>query len=286
MFVVAGVTGHTGSIVAETLLGRKQRVRVIVRTPEKGAVWQAKGAEAAVVSLDDADALAKALEGAAGAYVLIPPNYHVSPYIEHQKKIADALAHAVGASRLPHVVFLSSIGAHLPTGTGPIQTLHYGEHKLGEAARSMTVLRAPYFMENWQPVLGAARAQGILPSFLSPTRKIPMIATRDIGRIAAECLLDRADGRKILELSGPEDYSPQDVAAAVGRRLHRDVEVQLLPLSAVVPTFTSIGFSEEAARLLEDMYAGINNSYIVLEGGGTAQPRGLITLSEALSEWI
>ena len=286
MFVVAGVTGHTGAAAADTLLEKKQPVRVIVRTADKGAVWKAKGAEVAVASLDDTQAMARAFERAKGAYLLVPPNYAATSYLEDRKKVTDALAVAVKASGLGHVVFLSSIGAHLPEGTGPIRIVRYGEQQLGAAVKNLTILRPPSFFENWQPVLGAAKAQGVLPSFLTPDRKIPMISTRDIGRIAAEQLIAGGQGRKVLELSGPDDYSPNDVAAALGKILKHPVTVQQAPLTAVVPTFKSFGFSDDAARLFEEMYAGIERGTIVHENQGAAHVRGKVTVTEALTRFV
>ena len=286
MFVVAGTTGNTGSVVAQTLLGLKQPVRVIVRTADKGAAWKAKGAEVAVVSLDDAQALARAFEGATGAYLLVPPNYTATSYLDDRKKVADALAKAVKASGLGHVVFLSSIGAHLPEGTGPIRIVRYGEQQLGTAVENLIILRSPYFFENWQPVLGVAKAQGTLPSFIAPDRRIPMISTRDIGRIAAEQLIAGGHGRKVLELSGPEDYGPNDVAAALGKLLKRTVTVQHAPLSAVVPTFKSFGFSDDAARLFEEMYASIERGTLVHEKQGATHLRGRVTLADALAQLV
>jgi uncharacterized protein YbjT (DUF2867 family) len=286
MFAVTGVTGQTGSVVAATLLERKQPVRVIVRTTEKGATWKAKGAQVAVASLEDAQALTKALSGVTGAYLLLPPNYKVSQYMDDRKMAADAIASAVESSGLRHVVLLSSIGGHLATETGPIRALHYAERRLAPVAQSLTILRAPYFMENWAAVLDAARTQGVLPSFLSPGRKMPMIAVRDIGHIAAECLLDQPKGRRVLELSGPQDYSPEDVAAVMGQHLHRHVKVQPLPLTAATTTFTAMGYSEDVARLFEEMYAGLERGSITYEGNGACRPRGLVTLSEAVSTWM
>jgi uncharacterized protein YbjT (DUF2867 family) len=283
MFVVAGVTGNTGSVVAQTLLDRKQPVRVIVRTADKGAVWKARGADVAVASLDDAQALAKIFEGTAGAYLLVPPNYAAAAYLDDRKKVSDALAGAVKASGLGHVVFLSSIGAHLPEGTGPIRVVRYGEQQLGAVAKNLTILRPPSFMDNWAPVLGAAKAQGLLPSFLTPDRKIPMISTRDIGRIAAEQLIAGGQGRKVLELSGPEDYSPNDIAAALGKLLKHPVTVKQAPLTAVVPTCKSFGFSDDAARLFEEMYACIERGALVHEKQGATPLRGQVTPAEALA---
>ena len=286
MFVVAGTTGNTGSVVAQTLLGLKQPVRVIVRTADKGAAWKAKGAEVAVVSLDDAQALARAFEGATGAYLLVPPNYTATSYLDDRKKVADALAKAVKASGLGHVVFLSSIGAHLPEGTGPIRIVRYGEQQLGTAVENLIILRSPYFFENWQPVLGVANAQGTLPSFIAPDRRIPMISTRDIGRIAAEELIAGGHGQKVLELSGHEDYGPNDVAATLGKLLKRTVTVQHAPLSAVVPTFKSFGFSDDAARLFEEMYASIERGTLVHEKQGATHLRGRVTLADALAQLV
>ena len=284
MFVVLGATGHTGSVVAETLLARKQPVRVMIRSADKGAAWKAKGAEIAVASLDDVSALTKAFEGAHGIYLLVPPNYAATSYLDDRKKIVDAVARAVKTSGFGHVVFLSSIGAHLPEGTGPIRILRYGEQQLGAAAKNLTILRPPYFFENWQPVLGAAKAQGVLPSFIASDRKIPMISTRDIGRIAAEQLIAGGHGQKVLELSGPEDYSPNDVAAALGKILKQAVTVQHAPLSAVVSTFMSFGFSEDAAGLFKEMYTGFERGTIGYDQQGATPVRGRVTLSDALAQ--
>src|SRR3954464_9855145 len=113
MFVVAGVTGHVGSVVAKTLLEQKKPVRVIVRDAAKGNGWSQKGAEVAVGSLDDVRFLGQALKGADGFFVLLPPNYQAKDFIEAQYAAADAIAAAVKASGVPHVVHLHSTSAEL-----------------------------------------------------------------------------------------------------------------------------------------------------------------------------
>src|SRR5688500_1490054 len=140
MFAVAGVTGQTGSVVAATLLERKQPVRVIVRTTEKGATWKAKGAQVAVASLEDAQALPKAWSVVTRAYVVLPPTYRVSPYMDDRKTAAAAIAPPVQSSGLRHVVLLSSTGGHLATETRPLRALHYAERRLAPVAPSLTIL--------------------------------------------------------------------------------------------------------------------------------------------------
>lgn len=281
MFVVLGATGHTGSVVAETLLARKQSVRVVVRSVDKGASWKSKGAEIAVASLDNVPALTSAFRGASGVYLLAPPNYGASVWLAEQRQRMDQAAEVVKASGISHVVFLSSVGGHLPEGTGPIRAARYGEQKLGAVVQNLTILRPAYFMENWAAGIGVARDQGMLPTFIAPAAKISMISTKDIGRVGAECLISGGRGKQIVELAGPEEYSPDQAAAALGQFLEKAVSTQLAPLSAVVPTFKSFGFPDEAAKLFEDMYTSFSRGSIGYEHPASLV-RGKVTLSEAL----
>ena len=281
MFVVVGATGNTGSAVADTLLSRKQPVRIVVRSADKGAAWIAKGAEIAVASLDDVSSLAKAFEGAKGVYLLVPPNYGAAAWLTDQRSRMDHAAEAVKRSAIGHVVFPSSIGGHIVEGTGPIRAARYGEHALGASAKNLTILRPCYFMDNWAAVLGAAKGQGVLPTFITPMAKIPMISTRDIGRVGAEQLMAGGKGKQIAELAGPEEYSTDQVAAALGLILGKSVMAQHAPLIAVVPTFKSFGFSDEAAKLFEEMYTSFSTGAIGYEHPATLV-RGNVTLVEAL----
>jgi uncharacterized protein YbjT (DUF2867 family) len=285
MYVVVGATGNTGSAVADTLLIRKQPVRIVVRSVDKGAAWKAKGAEIAVASLDDVSALTKTFEGAKGVYLLVPPNYGATAWLADQRARMDHAAEAVKKSGISHVVFLSSVGGHIAEGTGPIKAARYGEQILGKSVSNLTVLRPSYFMDNWAPVLVAAKGQGVLPTFIAPQAMVPMISTRDIGRVGAEQLMAGGKGKQIVELAGPEEYSPEQVAAALSQILGREVSAQHAPLSAVVPTFKSFGFSDEAAKLFEEMYTSFSTGAIGYEHPASVI-RGRVALSEALKGFV
>lgn len=281
MFVVVGATGHTGSVVVEALLHKKQYVRVVVRSADKGAPWKAKGADVAVASLDDVAALANAFEGAVGVYLLVPPNYGATAWLAGQHARMDQAAEAVKKSGVSHVVFLSSIGGQIAEGTGPIRAARYGEQALSAVAEHLTILRPCYFMENWMPSIGMVKQQGMLPTFIAPSVKIPMIATKDIGRVGADRLVAGGNGRQIVELAGPEEYSPAQVAEVLARSLGKTVTAQQAPLNAVVPTFTSFGFSQEAAMLFEEMYTSFSIGAIGYECPDRLI-RGTVTLQEAI----
>ena len=286
MHVVLGATGHTGHAAAESLLERGKKVRVVVRDAAKGEAWKARGAEVAVAELSDAAALAAALAGAEGAYVLVPPQYGVDDMLAAQRRIVESLAGAIRRSGVPHVVLLSSIGAQRASGTGPIVTLHRAEDALRGAAKGVTALRAGFFLENWTPFLDAVREKSALPTFIPPDRPVPMVATRDIGRTAADLLLAPRPGVRVVELSGPRDFTPTDVADALGKRLGRSVRVEPLPLDAVEPSFVAAGMSADVARLFREMYGALIDGTIAWEGGAAESRRGRLGPEDVLGPML
>jgi uncharacterized protein YbjT (DUF2867 family) len=283
MFVVAGVTGNTGAIVADTLLAQKKPVRVIVRDEAKGAPWKAKGADVAVAALDDAKALTAALEGAQAAYLLSPPDLGGKDVIASRRALVDAIASAVEASGIPHVVFLSSVGAQHDEGTGIIRTVAYAEKRLSRTPAKLTFVRAASFLENFGPVAGAT-TQGVFPTFLPPDKVLPMVATRDIAETAAQALLKGPPSAKvdIIELSGSRDLSPRDVAALFAKIVGKPVELQAGPLEGVVPTYTSFGMSPDAAEQFRGMYAGIADGTVDWQGAPARAVRGKADPEEVL----
>src|SRR5262245_43961958 len=197
MYVVTGVTGNTGSVVANTLLDKGEKVRVLVRNADKGEAFKRRGAEVAVASLEDGAAMERALAGARGLYLLSPPDLQAKDLVGERRKLFDALGGVIGKAGVPHVVLLSSVGAQHERGTGPVVTLHHAERVIA-GRTAMTAVRAGYFLSNYAGVLPLVRAQGMLPTFASAAIKIPTVTTNDIGRCAAEALLDGPRGRRIL----------------------------------------------------------------------------------------
>jgi uncharacterized protein YbjT (DUF2867 family) len=268
MYAVAGVTGKTGSVVADELLRRGKKVRVIVRSADKGAPWAAKGAEVAVASLDDADALTRALEGVEGAYLLSPPDASSNDMIARGRQLGDAFAAAIRNSGVKNVVFLSSVGAQHDSGNGPIASLHEIENRLRPLGINVTFLRPAYFLENWGASVGASTQSGLFPSFIPADYSFPQIASHDIGVAAADALEHPSSGERVLDLSGPREFTPAEVAAEVSQLLGKEVTVAAAPLDAVVPTFTSFGMSQHMSELYREMYEGILNGKVARDGKG------------------
>ena len=279
LIAVAGVTGNTGSAAAETVLEKGARLRVIVRSEEKGAPWKERGAEVAVTDLTDGDSIAAALSGADGAYLLSPPDLAAEDFLGNRKALVDAAAAGIAKSGVPHVAYLSSVGAQHADGTGVIRSAHSAEQTLGPLDASTTFIRAAYFIENWAAVLQAVTSDGVLPTMWTPTdHKIAQVATRDIGRVAAEALLAGPKGNiHAIELAGPEDLSSEDVAAVLSDLTGRDVTVNAVPPEAQVGMFTSFGASQGVAENFHEMYRGLESGRVAWEGGAAEFARGTTT---------
>lgn len=271
MFVITGATGHVGSVAAETLLAAGRPVRVVVRDAAKGARLKALGAEVYEADLNDVEALGRALRGAQGVFVLSPPDLGAKDFIGDRRRFTQRLVDVAAAARVPHVVLLSSTGAQHPTGTGPIVTVHNAEQQLRASGLAATFVRAGYFIENWGAVVPAVKSDGILPSFIAADRRIAAVSTPDIGKAVAQALLDGPRGVRVIELSGPTDVSPNDAAATFSRLLGKPVKVVEAPLDAVVPTFTSLGASENIAALFREMFEAMATGKIAPEPGEHAR---------------
>jgi uncharacterized protein YbjT (DUF2867 family) len=285
MFVIAGVSGHTGSVVASTLLAAGKPVRVIVRDAAKGDAWKSKGADVAVASLDDRAALAKALRGAEGAYLLVPPsNWTETKIAADRARYAEAILGAVNDARPGHVVLLSSIGAQHESGTGPIQYLHPIEAGLRASGVPSTFLRAAFFMENWGAMLKGAIDGGALYYALST--RIPQVATEDIGKTAARLLVEGAPAQAhAVHLAGPEDLTLQDVAATLSKITGKSIAAVPVPTAAMIESLAGMGASRELASMYGEMAGAMNDGKVAWESG-PALVRGTVTLEQRLREML
>jgi uncharacterized protein YbjT (DUF2867 family) len=109
-----------------------------------------------------------------------------------------------------------------------------------------------------------------------------MVSTADIGKLVAEALLEGPRGARVLELSGPRDVTPREVASVIAKLLGKPIELAEAPLDAVVPTFTSFGISSDVASLFRDMYEGIGKGRVSWEGGSAEPHRGTTSVEDTL----
>jgi NAD(P)H dehydrogenase (quinone) len=287
MYAVMGVTGQVGGAVARTLLAKGEKVRAIVRDREKGEDWRKRGAEISVADSYDAGALEAAFRDVGGVFVMIPPYFAPAPGFPEARAVIAAVRTALGAARPPKAVALSSIGAQHETGVGLITSLHILELELQKVPIPGAFLRAGWFMENSAWDVAPARDQGKLYAFLHPLdRSFPMVATADIGRIAAETLLSHWSGPHFIEIAGPRSYSQDDVAAAFTKLLGRPVEAVAVPREKWAELFVSQGMPADRTAPRIEMLDGFNSGWIQFGVKGTEHQQGVIELEEVLKSLI
>jgi uncharacterized protein YbjT (DUF2867 family) len=270
-FVVAGVSGHVGFVVARDLLAAGDAVTIVVRDAKKGADWASRGATVAVGSLDDADFVAATVKGADGFFALVPPHYATGDIYASQRKSADALAAGVKKGGVPLVVLLSSVGADRADKNGPIKGLHYAEGKLRETGTKLVALRSGSFQENAAGAVAAAKQAGIYPNFL-PTAEIaaPQVATQDVGHAAAKLLRSPPARSEVVDLVGPA-YSSRQLAEKIGKLLGKTLNVVDIPPAGHIAALKQAGVPADVAEAFAEMYAGFSGGLLVPTGDRTIQ---------------
>ena len=265
MYVITGATGNTGSVIAEKLLAKGEKVRVIGRDAKRLERFTNKGAEPFIADASSADALTKAFAGAKAVYAMIPPDIGAADVRAYQEQVSDDLAAAITKNGIKHAVVLSSVGADKPDRTGPVVGLHSLEKKLdGIAGLNALYLRAGYFMENLLPQVGVIQSFGVIAGPVRPDLPLPMIATRDIGAAAAEALL-KLDftGKQRRELQGPRDVTYDQVAKIVGAAIGKpDLKYMQMPATQLKPALVQMGMSSNMADLLLEMAESLNSGYM------------------------
>jgi len=264
MYVIVGASGNTGSIIADTLLLKGEKVRVMGRDAGRLQRFVRKDAEAFTAELSDAAALTKAFSGARAAYLMLPP----AKSREDQERQSDAIAKAVKESGLRYAVHLSSYGAQVPEGTGPIAGLHSSEQKLNAiSGLNVLHLRAAYFMENNLVAIGMIHGMGIIGNALLPDLKLPMIATPDVGDYAAQRLLHLDfSGKQTRELLGERDLSMTEATAAIARGIGKpDLRYEQFPYDQVQQVLTQMGIPPKGAALYIEMYKAINEGILAAQ---------------------
>lgn len=265
MIVITGASGNTGSVAADALLAQGQKVRVVGRNAAKLERFAKKGADVFVGDVADADAMTRAFTGASAVYAMIPPNAGAQDFRAEQERISDALTAAIRNAGVTHVVALSSVGAHLPERTGPILGLRSFEQKLrGITGLNALILRPVSFMENLLVQVNIIQMFGMLAGAHRADLKEAMIATRDIGAVAAQALARRVFKKvEAIELLGERDVTMVEAATIIGNAIGKpDLAYMQLPDEQVRGGMMQMGLSASYVDLILEMIHAMNDGYL------------------------
>lgn len=280
MYAITGITGQIGGAVGRTLLAAGQPVRAVVRDVDKGKSWTERGCDVALATIEDAASLTAAFRGAEGVFVLVPPNFDPQPGFPEAQAIAARLRSALENARPARVVYLSTIGAQA-SQTNLLRQHTIIERSLSDLSVPITFLRPAWFMENCRWDVASAREKGAIPSLLQPLDKpVSMVATADIGKLAADLLQEPWSGHRIVELEGPRRVTPDEIAATFTKVLGRPVRAQIVPRDSWEGLFSSQGMKNPLPRI--QMLDGFNEGWIEFESGEAGSQKGTTSLESVL----
>ena len=280
MYAITGITGQIGGAVGRTLLAAGQPVRAVVRDVDKGKSWTERGCDVALATIEDAASLTAAFRGAEGVFVLVPPNFDPQPGFPEAQAIAARLRSALENARPARVVYLSTIGAQA-SQANLLRQHTIIERSLSDLSLPITFLRPAWFMENCRWDVASAREKGAIPSLLQPLDKpVSMVATADIGKLAAALLQEPWSGHRIVELEGPRRVTPDEIAATFTKVLGRPVRAQIVPRDSWEGLFSSQGMKNPLPRI--QMLDGFNEGWIEFESGEAGSQKGTTSLESVL----
>ena len=237
-------------------------MRVIGRNESRLRPFTEKGAEPFVADLTNQAALRRAFSGAKAVYAMIPSDQSQQDVIAYQSSIRESIGGALEQASVKYVVSLSSLGADRSEGTGPVVGLRRLEQRLnGIAGLNVLHLRPGYFMENTLAQVWPIQKLGFAAGPLNPDLKVPVIATHDIGVVAADALLKlEFTGQQTRELLGQRDLSYTEVARIIGGAIGKpDLKYRRIADDQFRQSVTQMGMSLNMANLLLEMCDALNS---------------------------
>jgi uncharacterized protein YbjT (DUF2867 family) len=284
MYAITGITGKVGGEIARHLIGRGESVRAVLRNRAKAADWSAMGCDIAIADMANAEQLAAAFSGVEGVFILPPSDFDPAPGNPEAKRVIESVSRTLTTARPPRIVCLSTIGADAPHDNLLTQRTLM-ERSLNAIGLPVTFLRPAWFMENALWDVASARDEGVLRSFLQPADKaFPMVATKDIGRLAADLIRQDSSETRIVELEGPVRISANELARAFSEVLGRPVRVEIVPRENWEGLFRAQGMTNPLPRMR--MLDGFNEGWIEFQDHGRSAVKGNTPLVEVITALV
>lgn len=256
------LTGSLGNIskpTTEKLVAAGHQVTIVSSHAGKTKAIEALGAKAAIGLVEDAGFLAGAFSGADAVYTMVPPNFITTEWKKYIADVGKGYAEAIKRAGVKNVVNLSSIGAHLPAGVGPVSGIHFVEEALdGLEGVNVLHLRPAYFYTNLYHSVDMIKNAGMIGGNYGPGAKLVMVDPRDIADVAARQLDElKFEGKTHLYIVSGE-RTGAEVAGSIGQAIGKP-ELPWVEFKDedVIKAMTGTGASLDVAENYAEMGAAI-----------------------------
>jgi len=255
-----------------------------VRNASKGGEWAALGCEVALANMEDGLALSDAFAGATATFILPPPLFDPEPGYPEARAVIDGVVEALTKARPAKVLCLSTIGADAVHDNLLSQRMMM-ERALRKLPLPLMILRPAWFIDNAASDLASECETGLIHTFLQPACKaFPMVAAKDVGRLAADLIQEAWIDTRVVELEGAARVSPNDLARAFATVLERPVRVETVPRESWEQIFRSQGTQNPLPRIR--MLDGFNEGWIEFSDCGRSAVKGTTTLDSVIAELV
>ena len=258
-YTITGGAGNISKPLALQLLKAGHEVTVIGRNADNLKELADAGAKLAIGSVEDVTFLTHAFTGADAVYTMIPPVHVATDWKAHIEQVGKNYTAAIKAAGVQYIVNLSSVGAHLPDGVGPVSGLYRAEQALNTLTDTQIKhLRPPYFYNNLLANIGMIKGMGIIGANFSAAEKMfPIVAPIDIADVAAEELLKLDFTGHSVRYLASDEVSTDQIAAVLGAAIGKpDLAWVEFTLEQALGGMVQAGLPEEIAK----NYAEMNHS--------------------------
>ena len=258
--VILGATGTVGSKISENLLNEGHQVTVIARHAERLEKFRSMGAEIIAGDVNDVETLTNAFKNADSAFVLIPDNVKAENTRAYQRQVTGKLIEVIEKSGIKYIVNMSSLGSHMHEGNGMMGGTGEQEVRLNQLADvNVLHIRSAYFMENFLRTIPLVKNKGINGTATDGDHSIPMVATKDVAKIAASHLANLDfNGKSVHAVMGPRNYTMREFTTIVGKAIgNSDLPYVKIPVEQAKQIFLSNGFAEDFVDNLLGMAVAI-----------------------------
>ena len=255
-YVITGGAGNISKQIVLNLLKQRQDVTVIGRNADNLQELVNAGAKAAIGSVTDEAFVTAAFQNADAVYTMVPPMHPQSDWKGHIEEVGKTYAAAIKAAGIKYVVNLSSIGAHLPDGVGPVSGLHRVEKALNALAGvNIKHLRPAYFYNTLLANIGMIKNMGIIGgNFVVAEGKFPIVSPADIADVAIEELLKMDFTGSSVRYVVSDEVSTNQIAAVLGAAIGKpDLAWVSFTDEQALNGMIQAGLQEEVAKNYAEM---------------------------------
>lgn len=286
-YAITGGAGHISKPLVQQLLAAGHTVTALGRSEANLAPLTSLGATAAIGSVEDEAFVTSAFAGADAVYLMIPPKGDAQDWYAWQQQIAQLYVNAVKANQIKKVVVLSSIGAHMRRGAGPIDGVAYLETLLdAETDIDAVYLRPSYFYYNLFSMIPLLKNAGILGSNFGGTdEKLVLVDTSDIADVAAATLLDLSFSGKRVQYISSSEHTTAEIAEVLSQAVGKPAPWVVFPDEQTEQAMLGMGLPATIAQGYTQMGKSLRQGLIQADYWQHTPARGKVTLAQFAQAW-